>query len=367
MTGVNRTKYLVEKKRIGSEKSQSGHHQECNHLPKNMEFFRTIFETAQDSIFIKDTSLNYILVNSAMANLFGNSCEELIGSVDEEIFDEETQKHIMETDLQVLGGKIVEEEHTLTIDERQRTFHVAKVPLRDDSGAIVGICGIARDITEHDNAEKSLRELDAKYRSVVENVNEGIVVIQDKMVKYVNPKTLNYLGIPKSDLISKPFTEFIHPDDRDMVLDNHIRRIKGEEPLPQYEFRTIDDDGNIRWIQINTVLIDWEEKPAILNFLDDITEKKNIEEDMLRADKLESLGTLAGGIAHDFNNILTAILGNISLVKMYTSQGDKLYERLIEAEKASLRAKELTQQLLTFSKGGFPVFRTTSITRLLRD
>ncbi len=90
-------------------------------------------------------------------------------------------------------------------------------------------------------------------------------------------------------------------------------------------------------------------------------------QDMLRAHKLESLGILAGGIAHDFNNILTAILGNVSLVKMWSNPSDKIYPRLDAVERASIRAINLTQQLLTFSKGGAPIKKTTSILELIRD
>ena len=99
----------------------------------------------------------------------------------------------------------------------------------------------------------------------------------------------------------------------------------------------------------------------------DITERLRMEELILNAQKLESVGILAGGIAHDFNNILTLILGNISLAKAYTSPGDKVFERLTEAEKASLRAKDLTHQLLTFSTGGVPVKKLSSLGGLLRD
>ncbi len=99
----------------------------------------------------------------------------------------------------------------------------------------------------------------------------------------------------------------------------------------------------------------------------DITEHKRLEDELIRAQKLESLGVLAGGIAHDFNNLLTAILGNISLAKMYCSAEDKALTRLDEAEKASVRAKDLTQQLLTFSKGGAPVKAVASLVDILKD
>ena len=96
-------------------------------------------------------------------------------------------------------------------------------------------------------------------------------------------------------------------------------------------------------------------------------ERTRAEEELLKARRIESIGLLAGGIAHDFNNLLTAILGNISLAKMNVTPEDKVFGRLLEAEKASMRASDLTHQLLTFAKGGAPIKRTASIAELLID
>jgi PAS domain S-box-containing protein len=99
----------------------------------------------------------------------------------------------------------------------------------------------------------------------------------------------------------------------------------------------------------------------------DVTDKKRMEEELLKIEKLESVGLLAGGIAHDFNNLLTSIIGNISLAKLYIDSGNKAQERLDEAETATLRATNLTQQLLTFSKGGAPVKKMTSVVDIIRE
>ena len=105
---------------------------------------------------------------------------------------------------------------------------------------------------------------------------------------------------------------------------------------------------------------------AIIVFRD-VTEKRKLEAEILKNQKLESLGLFAGGIAHDFNNLLTGILGNVSLAKMYAKSEHRVTEKLDEAEKASLRARDLTQQLLTFSKGGSPVKKAAFVTDLIRD
>src|SRR5204863_2382482 len=99
---------------------------------------------------------------------------------------------------------------------------------------------------------------------------------------------------------------------------------------------------------------------AVLVF-HDVTEKRKNEEQLLKESKLESVGLLAGGIAHDFNNILTSIIGNLSLAGMSAHSTEKLLQRVADAERAAMRARDLTQQLLTFSKGGAPIKRTVQI------
>ena len=107
-------------------------------------------------------------------------------------------------------------------------------------------------------------------------------------------------------------------------------------------------------------------RSCIISIGRDLRERKKIEEELIRVHKLESLGVLAGGIAHDFNNLLTAILGNISLAKLQAPD-EKILPNLLSAEKASRRARDLTQQLLTFSKGGMPIVETARIGNIIKD
>jgi len=125
-------------------------------LRESEERFRAIFETAQDSIFIKDRNLKYTQVNPSMERLFGLPASKLAHRTDEELFGEEAGKHIREVDSRVLKGEIIEEEHTKPIQGNPRTFHVVKVPMRNASGEIVGLCGIARDITEKKKMQAQL-------------------------------------------------------------------------------------------------------------------------------------------------------------------------------------------------------------------
>ena len=146
--------------------------------------------------------------------------------------------------------------------------------IRDEDQAAVGIVGVTRDITERKMAEKSLRESEEKYRMVVENAKEAIVVTQDMKVVFVNRAGLDMIGYSEKILTPQLITDFIHPDDRNMVVDHHIRRLKGEDVQPVYSFRILREDGTVKWVEISAAVIKWQERPATLNFLNDITERK---------------------------------------------------------------------------------------------
>ena len=218
-----------------------------------------------------------------------------------------------------------------------------------------------QEIRERKRTEEALRESEEKYRLLVENASDAIVVARDGMLCFVNSRAIALSGYSEEELLSNPFIAVVHPQDRDTVQYNYLQRLSGK-PVPMgYTFRCLHKDGSTKWVEPSAVRISWEGVPATLNFLRDITEKHRLEEELLKAQKLEAIGVLAGGIAHDFNNILAAIMGNVSLAKMDVSQNDKIHHILEEAEEASKRAKALTRQLLTFSKGGAPVKEVTTI------
>ena len=225
----------------------------------------------------------------------------------------------------------------------------------------------AQDRHARRQAEEALKVSEEKYRLLVENAMEAIFIAADGMLVFTNHRTAELSGYSQEELFSRPFIEFIHPDDRQTVAERHFQRLKGMDVTDLYSFRITCKSRDIKWVELAAVLITWEGRPATLNLLTDITDRRRLEEERLRLEKLESVGVLAGGIAHDFNNILTAILGNISLACMEAAPGSELLDSLEQAEKASLRAKDLTQQLLTFSTGGAPVKTLASITELLKD
>jgi PAS domain S-box-containing protein len=217
-------------------------------------------------------------------------------------------------------------------------------------------------------AREALRESEEKYRNLVELLHEGIWAIdEDAHTTYVNIHMAEMLGYTVDEMQGKELFFFMDEESRKIASQNLERRRQGIKD--RYDLDFLRKDG----VRICTSLsvapligTDGKYRGAIAG-VQDITDRKRLEEEQQRVEKLESIGLLAGGIAHDFNNILTAILGNISLAGMEAQPGSEIHKSLEQAEKASLRARDLTQQLLTFSKGGVPVKKLASLTELLRD
>ena len=156
----------------------------------------------------------------------------------------------------------------------------------DEQGETIGSFGIISDITSETKAKEALQKSEERYRQVINNSGQGICVIQDKKVKFYNPKLEEITGYYGEELTPKEFLEYLHPDDRQMVADYHLKRYKGEEVPEFVQYRFFNKSGNIRWIEVNAVVIDWENKPATLGFVTDITERKHTEEALQESEEI---------------------------------------------------------------------------------
>ena len=206
--------------------------------------------------------------------------------------------------------------------------------------------------------EEALRNSEQKYRSLVDNATEAILVAQNDRFQFVNRYFIGLMnGYTEEELTSIPFTDLIHPDDRALVHGNYRRRTEGGEVPKRYSFRVLPRDGTVKWVEVNSVLIEWRGKPATLNFLVDVTENRRTEEErgrlqaqLLQAQKMESVGRLAGGVAHDFNNMLSVILGHAEMALDLVEPDQALHADLLEIRKAATRSTDLTRQLLAFAR-----------------
>jgi PAS domain S-box-containing protein len=249
---------------------------------------------------------------------------------------------------------------------------LSSTPL-DPNDLAAGVTFTALDITAGKRAEEALRESEERYRSFVQNF-QGIAFRgrMDFTPIFFHGAVEEITGYGEREfVVGKPtWDEIIHPEDRAVFRtedENRLRTVPGYSY--EREYRIVRKDGTIRWVHevIQNVCDDSGQPAMVQGAILDITERKQMEEEVIRIQKIESIGILAGGIAHDFNNILTAILGNISLAKIFAQSDNRILKGLNKAEEASLRARDLTQQLLTFSKGGAPIRKSVSVAKLLRD
>ncbi len=214
-----------------------------------------------------------------------------------------------------------------------------------------------------------LKNSEALYRALVENIDLGVTLIDaEHNIVMANVAQGKMFGCPPEAFMGKKcFNEF---EKRDSICE-HCPGVKAMETGKVAEVITHGEKGNGEkfTVRIKAFPLVSEEGKAsgFIEVVEDISERIQVEEDIQQARKLESMGILAGGIGHDFNNLLTAIMGNISLAKLYSSPADKVHAKLAEMEKATLRARDLTEQLLTFAKGGSPVKQTTSIKELVSE
>ena len=216
-----------------------------------------------------------------------------------------------------------------------------------------------RDLAERNQARRALQESAEKMTDILENTSDGFFAVDAEWrFTFVNPEAEKLLGRRRQDLIGREmWSEFLELNGG--VFEHSCRRVLSEQAA--VEFESSDATGKL-WFEVHA----YPSGGGVSVFLRNVTERKRIEEERLTTSKLESLGTLAGGIAHDLNNILTVISGNIGLAQI-EAPGDaaSLLSYLAKAGQAAQHAAHLSSQLLTFSKGGAPLKRITSISELL--
>lgn len=252
--------------------------------------------------------------------------------------------------------KIVCKDGTRKLVEFRRTV----VP---DEGTVVTLS----DVTERERIQEQIRRAKEEWERTFDSI-EDFLTIQDREMRLVrvNLAAARAAGAEPRELIGKKCYQ-LFPGNNGPCL-NCPGQETMEDHLPHSAEIEHAEFGKVFSVTTWPIFDDSGGFAGMVHAAKDLTDKRQMEDELVKAQKLESVGILAGGIAHDFNNILTAVLGNISLAKM-TAGGSRetLIGRLDKAEKASLAARDLTQQLLTFAKGGAPILKTESIEACIRE
>jgi PAS domain S-box-containing protein len=319
-----------------------------------------MLDVIQDNIITVDSRGRVTIVNHACQRYLGDQAKGVIGKSFSEVFTSFPYFKGLPylNDIKDLPPEVV--------DPSGRSFEVNVEVYRIGYTATLGNLIVLHELTERKKIEELMRKAEAqeklaeserKYRMVVDNQTEAIISFRpDGKVTFANKVIEQYLdqvGIPFSELNVYKFPNFW--DSRG--LNKFITSMTLENPVGEYEHVLLRPNGrtqNILWRAKGMF-----DEEGVLQEVQavgiDITERQRLEQEMARNQKLESLGVLAGGIAHDFNNMLASIVSNTEIAILDHPEDEKHVHRLQESVRSAMRARNLTQQLLTFSKGGQPV------------
>jgi PAS domain S-box-containing protein len=196
------------------------------------------------------------------------------------------------------------------------------------------------------------KRVERRYRLVVENATEAMVVIQNGEIKFFIDRLSVLTGYSHDELVASLLQTIFHPDDRARIKAIHQQRMQSGDAPVQYEVRLQHRDGTPIWVLVNAVRLEWEGRPATLALMVDVTERRKLMERFAHTARMEAIGQLAGGIAHDFNNLLVGILGGADILRHDFPPHSPQAATLELIRRSARRASELTQQLLGFARRG---------------
>jgi len=333
--------------------------------------YRSILETMDESYFEEDLGGNFTFFNDSFVRDLGYTRDEIMGMSYRESLSPENIKKA-----QKIWGEIystgkpqhIENYEIIRKDGTVVVLDLYSSLLRDKKGEPVGFWGIGRDITEKLKSERALMESERRYRLIAENVHDVIWTMDlNNTLTYLSPSVYRVFGYKPEELVNIRLVDRLQGESKEKILriieytknmisnqgsfDPHISRT--------YEIEMKRKDGTLIVTEVTSSFIVSESGKitGILGITRDITERKKADEEksrlesqLIQAQKMESVGRLAGGVAHDFNNMLSVIMGYVEMIKLNMSRIDPLYDDILEIEKAAMRSRDLTSQLLAFSR-----------------
>jgi PAS domain S-box-containing protein len=357
-------------------------------LQRSQESYRQIFNSVTEMISVHDPENGAILdVNRAWLDAMGYTKEEVLGKTIDSFCVENESDACQSTNSWIQranqegpqtaewvarnkDGRVMWNEVTLkpaSIGGRESVVAVVRditdrksmeAQLNKERETLENIIDMnpyaiafyIENLTELDATRKALIESESKYRSVVENSNDGILVLQGDAIQYANSQVSAMTGVPIPYLLDQPFVECIPSEEAPCILEFVNKGSTGSATPARLEAELMHKDGTCVEVEITSNTIPFEGQSAHLVVLRDISRRKVYEKRLFQGQKMEAIGTLAGGIAHDFNNILTPILGFTEMTMNALDPKDKPYQNLEQVFTAAQRAENLVKQILAFSR-----------------
>lgn len=338
-------------------------------LKEQVELYSSLLDNCTDLIHRVTPEGDFIYVNQAWRNTLGYSEEDIRQLSLMDIVAEGCRDKCRYIFKALISGERIDRNETVFVSKDGRRITVeGRCQTTFENGRAVAMTGIFRDISERVKNDLALRESEQRFRALFENsTNIMQIVATDGHFLHVNPAWLKAFGYNRDEVNNLTIFDLIAPDCQGHC-EKTFQQVLADDRVHQIDTTFIDNDGQRIEIEGSAIAIFKDGKPLYSQCIfRNVTEKRKMEEELLKTQKLESIGVFAGGLAHDFNNLLTAVLGNISLARATVAEGTPLGCRLKKVEKATLRARGLTQQLLTFAKGGAPIKKLSGIADLVKD
>ena len=347
-------------------------------LKENERRFHTIFEAAPIGIAMADPQGYFLQVNSNFQNMLGYNQYEIKQLTFIDITHPEDRLETNQLSQKVRDGKINSyrtEKRYLRKDGQSVQIIVRATAIRDQNGDIKYWLGLIEDMTERKNAEKTIREGEEKYHNILERIEEGFFEVDLKgNLTFFNKAMCNILGYSADELRTKNNREYTTPTTAKKIYRIFSKVYKTGRSARVLNYEVITKDGTKKILYLSASLMrGTDQKPiGFRGIVQDVTDqliaenqREHLANQMLHAQKMEAIGTLAGGIAHDFNNLLMGFQGNLSLMLLDVDPKHPHYDYLINMEDYVKRGSELTRQILGFARGGKYEVKSTDLNELL--
>jgi two-component system cell cycle sensor histidine kinase/response regulator CckA len=325
--------------------------------------YRALFEQSQLGVFTFDRALRITDCNVAFVRLLRSTYDALIG-LNLRALDDPRVVPAVE---RVLEGEPLHFEGPVVAKLSDAHIDAAAwiTPIRGSGGDVTGGLGLVQDVTARRVAQEALARSEANFRALIEQAPDAVGVYRKGGLHlYVNPKLAEYLGYAAEELASKRVSELIHPMDRAMFEERNARRDAGESLTP-VEYRLLHRDGRTLFAEIISMKVQFDGGPAALCMIRDVTERKQLQLQLLQSDRLASVGMLAAGIAHEISNPLAFVMTNLDIVARHAlpelarlSTSDAERARLAsvagmidQARDGADRMRRIVRDVKTFARG----------------